>query len=178
MHTNDFKAGLISLSLTLILLLVTDIVFSSLLPVIGLNDLRFSIHVLIILYLGLRVESPYLALFIFLVEYFHSLFTIEGWAMGTFTGVLICITIGFVKDIIHLRTKFMIFLIVQLFQLAWFLVIGFLIYLKLDNFNYVLTKFFNFIPTSIIISIIAPWIFPLLDRIWVSSGDHLIEDHV
>ena len=177
MQTNDLKSGLISISLTLVFLLITDIVFSSLLPLIGLGQFRFSLHILFILYLGLRISSPYIAIFIFLIEYFHSLFTIESWAMGTFTGILICLLISVVKDIIHLKTKLMTFLMVQLFQLVWFVIVALMIYLKLDDMSYVWARLINFIPVSIIISFLSPFLFPILDRIWASRDDHLLQEN-
>ncbi|MFZ9001597.1 MAG: hypothetical protein ACO20H_09850 [Bacteriovoracaceae bacterium] len=175
MQTNDLKSGLVSISLTLIFLLITDILFSSLLPLIGLGQFRFSLHILFILYLGLRIRTPYIAIFIFLIEYFHSIFTIEGWAMGTVTGILVCILISFVKDIIHLKTKVMTFLMVQLFQFVWFLIMGIMIYLKLDDMTYVWTRLVNFIPVSVIVSFLSPFVFPTLDRIWVSREDQILE---
>ena len=35
------------------------------------------------MFLGLRLESPFIALLVFIISYFHSLFTIDGWEVGT-----------------------------------------------------------------------------------------------
>ena len=95
--------------------------------------------------------------------------------MGTVTGILVCILISFVKDIIHLKTKVMTFLMVQLFQFVWFLIMGIMIYLKLDDMTYVWTRLVNFIPVSVIVSFLSPFVFPTLDRIWVSREDQILE---
>ncbi len=156
----------VRLVLTLLLLFFLDIVNTSFLPIMGHGRYIIPFNVLLIIFLGFRIESPYLSLMILFLQYFHSLFTIEGWEMGTIAGVLICLLISYLKEIIHFSTVFMTILVVQLFQAFWFIVVSLLLYLKTDDFSLILGRFWNFLPESIVASLLAPLLFFLLEKIW------------
>lgn len=175
MRSYNLKHTLTSLFITVIILVLTDILFSTIFPLIGLMDFRFSLNMLIVLYLGFKLDHPFLAILVFVIQYFHSLFTIEGWAMGTFSGVLVCIIIGIVREIIHFNSKFMVILIVQIFQIVWFVIMAGMVYLKLGDTHYVLVKLMNFIPASVALSLLSPFFFSLFDRIWRVQADQMLE---
>jgi len=133
-------------------------------------------NVLIVLFLGFKLENPYLALMIVVVQYFHSIFTIEGWEMGTISGVLICIIISYLRDILHFTSSIVTILVTQMFQFIWFVILSSLLYLKLGSFNYIVEKFWRFIPESIVISLVAPFFFSVLDKVWGVREEGLMGD--
>lgn len=163
---DQFKIYIPSLMITLAVLTVLEIFGSTLLPLFGIENYRLSFVVLVVLYLGLRLETAYMALFILILQYFHSLFTIEGWEMGTIAGIVICIIISYLKDLIHLSSFLATIFVIQLFQVLWFVIVSSLLYLKLDDFSYIVIKFWRFLPESILISLTAPLFFKFFDKVW------------
>lgn len=170
------KDILISLLITLFTLAILEVFSTAFLPVIGIENYRLSFHILVILYLGFKLETPTLAVLVFVIQYFHSFFSIEGWAMGTFAGVLICMLIGYLKDLIHFSTTGMTILVNQIFQTAWFIIVSGLIYLKTGNSAYILEKLWKFLPESIALSLLSPLLFMLLDRIWKLDHESLLKE--
>lgn len=174
----DWIKYLKPLGITLLILIVLEILSTALLPMLGLTKYRIPFNVLLVLYLGFKIESPYTALMILTLQYTHSFFTIEGWEMGTIAGVLICITISYLKDLLHLSSSVITVLITQLFQFLWFFIVSALLYIREENFSYIIEKFWRFIPESIVISLLAPFFFSVLDVIWRSEGERALGDSV
>jgi len=158
-----------SLILTLIFLLILEIISSTLLPVFGLINYRIPFNVLILLYIGFKLETPWIALLILCIQYLHSFFSNEGWALGTFTGTMICILVSYVRDLIHFNTIFATIFVTQIFQTLWFLIVSGMIYIQVNNTNLLIEKFWRFLPESLFISIISPVFYMILDRIWKSD---------
>lgn len=162
--------------ITLLILILLEVFSTAFLPVIGIENYRLSFNILIILYLGFKLESPALAILVFIIQYFHSFFSIEGWAMGTFAGVLICMLIGYLKDLIHFSTTGMTILVNQIFQTAWFIIVSGLLYIKTGSSEYILQKLWKFIPESLVLSLLSPLLFLLLDRIWKLDHENLLKE--
>ena len=152
--------------LTLIVLSVLEIISTSLLPAIGFSELKLPFSLLVVLYLSFKVEVIYLPLFIVVIQFTHGFFSVEGWEVGTVCGVLIYLFISYLKDLINLTNAVMIILLVQLFQFFWFLMSSLLYYLQLSDFSYLVQRFWNFIPESIILSLASPILFWFLDILW------------
>jgi len=163
---------------TLILLFVLEIITTAVFPMIGFLNFRIPFNILLVLFLGLRLETPYLALLVLSVQYFHSFFSIEGWEMGTITGIFICIVVSYVRDMIHFSSWGMTILITQLFQLLWFSVQSLLIYIQLGNLNYILDKGWRFLPQSVIIALLSPFFFFLLNKIWNIDDRGILGDKI
>ncbi len=151
---------------TLFMLFILEIITTAVFPMIGLLHFRIPFNILLVLFLGLRVETPYLAILIMTVQYFHSFFSIEGWEMGTITGIVICVLVSYVREMIHFSSWTMTILITQIFQLLWFLVQSTLLYIQLGNLNYILDKGVRFLPQSVIIAILSPFFFFILNKVW------------
>ena len=173
MKTN-FKQILPSLLNTLLVLIIFEVISTTFLPLLGLSSYRLPFNILIILFMGFKLDTPYLAVMIFLVQYFHSFFSIEGWAMGTIAGIFVCTTISYLRDLIHFSTAVVTMFVTQMFQLLWFLIVASFIYIQLGEMDYVLNKLWRFIPESIIISLFAPLFFVLMERIWNIGGGGLL----
>lgn len=171
----QLKDILPALVMTLAMLVALEILSTTLLPMMGLLRYRIPFNILIVLYLGFKLETPYLPLLILVVQYFHSFFSIEGWAIGTIAGVIICFIISYLREVIHFSTAAVTLFITQIFQIVWFIISASLIYIRTSNGNYLIDKFWRFIPESLLISLIAPFFFKILDRIWQKRESGVLE---
>ena len=155
---------------TMGLLVFLEIISSTLFPIVGIQNYRLPFHILIVLYLGFRLETPYLSFLVLLLQYIHSLFSIEGWALGTVAGVLICMLCAYLKELLDFSSKMSTIFLTLLFQGLWFFIQGFLLYLTMDDWGYIVEKFWRFLPESLVLSILSPFIFSILDFLWKSVG--------
>jgi hypothetical protein len=167
---------LIPLLITILILIVLEIFSTTFLPIIGLKNYIIPFNIMIVLFLGLKLETPYLAIFILVVQYFHSFFSIEGWEMGTIAGIIVCLVISQLRDLIHLSSAAITVLMTFLFGWAWFLVVSVLFYLKFGDMHFVTTKFWRFLPEVIVISFSSPFFFSLLDKVWKADENGYLGD--
>ncbi len=151
---------------TTLLLVFMQVMSTAVLPLFGLTNYRLPFNILIILFLAFKLESPFLAIFVLIFQYVYSFFSVEGWAMGTFAGILVSMIVGYLKDIIHFSSIFLTILVTEIFQFVWFLIVSTLIYLQVGNWDYIFEKLARFVPESLVISLMAPLIFAFLDRVW------------
>ncbi|MCY4523739.1 MAG: hypothetical protein OXB84_03260 [Halobacteriovoraceae bacterium] len=173
-----WKDALRPLLITLALVFIVETFSSALLPFIGLTHYRIPFNVLVILFMGFKLNTPYIGLFIFVIQYFHGFFSVEGWEMGTIAGILITTLIGYLKEIMHFSSAIITILITQLFQVLWFIIISSLIYLKTESFAYIVEKFWRFLPESALVSLIAPFFFFIFDQIWVTRDSGILREQV
>jgi hypothetical protein len=166
MYEYKFKEILTSFGLTALMLIGLEVFSSSFLPAIGWGDYRLGFHVLICLYVCFRVDSMYLPYLIMGFQLIHSVFTIEGWALGTFTGVIVSFLVSFLKDMIQLNSKLSTMIVVQIFQTIWFVIMGILISIKLGDFAYLFDRFWRFLPESLMLSLVSPFFFIILAKFW------------
>ena len=166
-----FSQILISFLITLALLIGLEIVTSTLLPVMGWKEYRMTFNVLIILFLAIRMDSPFVPWLILGLQMIHSIFSIEGWALGTLAGLIVMMSANYLKEVLHLTTAFMTMLTVQLFQVIWYVTVTLVICLKISDFDKFGLILWSFIPGSILLSLISPVLFWMLGLIWrVPSG--------
>lgn len=162
---------LISFGITIALLLGLEVFTSTLLPALGWKEYRLTFNVLIILFLAIRMDSPLVPWMILVLQMIHSIFSIEGWALGTFAGVIVMLSANYLKELLQLTTAFMTMMTVQLFQLIWYLTVTLIICLKISDFDKFGLIIGSFIPGSIFLSLISPGIFWLLEIIWKTPKD-------
>ena len=174
----SFKDIVFPLIKTLFLLFFLEIITTAIFPMIGLLNFRIPFNILLVLFLGLRLETPYLAIIIMIVQYFHSFFSVEGWEMGTVTGIVICITVSYVREMIHFSSWGMTILITQVFQLLWFFVQSVLIYVQLGNLDYIFDKGWRFLPQSVFIALLSPLFFFLMNKIWNIDDRGMLGDKI
>jgi hypothetical protein len=160
------KEKILSLFKTLIFLLIIEVFASTILPYLGFVHFRFSIDQLIIIYIAIKLNTDHTPFLIFIIEYVHSFFTIKGWEVGTISGVLMALVINFFKDVIQLNSIGFNIVIVFFFQLIWNVVTGFLLFVKMNNFELFKEIMFKSITEGLFLSIISPVVFILLDKIW------------
>ena len=165
-----------SVLLTTLMLVVLEVVSTAFLPLLGVQNYRIPFNILLILYLGLKIETPYRSLIIFFYQYIHSLFTLEGWAVGTLAGMIVCWLMNYPKKLIDLSSNLAIIIVAQLFQACWFVITSGLFYLQNSETAYLLDRVFRFLPESIVISLFSPLCFILLDRIWEMGEKEFMGD--
>ena len=163
---------------TLILLFFLEITTTAVFPMIGLLNFRIAFNVLVVLYLGLRLETPYLGIIILIVQYFHSFFSVEGWEMGTVAGIVICIVVSYVREMIHFSSWGMTILITQVFQLLWFLVQTIMTYIQIGGLDYLFEKGWRYLPQSFFMALLSPFFFFILNKIWNIDDRGMLGDKI
>jgi len=166
-----FSQMIISFIITLAILLGLEIVTSTLLPAIGWKEYRLTFNVLIILFLAIRLESPLVPWMIMGLQIVHSIFSIEGWALGTLAGLIVMLSANYLKEILQLTSAFMTMFTVQLFQFIWYLSVTLVICLKISDFDKFGLILWSFIPGSILLSLISPLLFWIMESIWRVPSD-------
>jgi hypothetical protein len=161
----------VSFLITAALMIGLEIVTSTILPAFGWHEYRLTFNVLIILFLAIRLDSPTVPWMILGLQMIHSIFSIEGWALGTLAGLIVMISANYLKELLHLSTAIMTMLTVQLFQMIWYITITLIICLKISNFEKFGMIIWSFIPGSIFLSLISPILFWVLQQIWRVSSD-------
>lgn len=166
-----FSQMIISFIITMAILLGLEIVTSTLLPAIGWKEYRLTFNVLIILFLAIRLESPLVPWMIMGLQIIHSIFSIEGWALGTLAGLIVMLSANYLKEILQLTSAFMTMFTVQLFQFIWYLSVTLVICLKISDFDKFGLILWSFIPGSILLSLISPLLFWIMETIWRVPSD-------
>jgi hypothetical protein len=162
---------LLSFAITLGLLIGLEIVTSTVMPAVGWKEYRMTFNVLIILFLAIRMDSPLVPWLILGLQMIHSIFSIEGWALGTLAGLIVMMSANYLKEVLQLTTAFMTMLTVQLFQVIWYVTVTLVICLKISDFDKFGLILWSFIPGSILLSLISPLLFWMLGMIWKVSRD-------
>jgi hypothetical protein len=161
----------IAFAISVGLLVGLEIMTATLLPALGWHEYRLTFNVLIILFLAIRLDSPWVPWMIMGLQVMHSVFSIEGYAVGTLAGLIVMMSANYLKELLHLTTAFMTMLIVQFFQIIWFVTVTLIICLKISDFSKFGMIMWSFIPGSIFLSLISPLLFWILSRIWRVSYD-------
>lgn len=155
-----------SFSLTLILMIVFEVITSSLLPALGWFEYRLALNVLVILFLAIRLNAPILPWLIMTLQFVHSAFSIEGWALGTLAGIIVMIVANYLKELLQLTTPIVAMLTALFFQFVWFLTVAVVLCLKISSFEKFGMIVWSFVPGSIVLAILSPLIFGLMNLIW------------
>ncbi len=161
-----FSQMLMSFVISLGLLTGLEIVTATILPAFGWHEYRLTFNVLIIIFLAIRLDSPLVPWMIMGLQTVHSVFSVEGWALGTFAGLIVMLSANYLKEILHLTTAFMTMFTVQLFQLIWYITVTLIICLKISNFEKFGLIIWSFIPGSILLSLLSPILFWVLEQVW------------
>ena len=161
---NEIAIGLLK---TLLLLVFAEMFTSAVLPAMGIDDFKPAFNVLIVLYIAFKLETPFLPFLILIIQYIHSAFSIEGWGAGTFTGVLVSISVRYVRDMLNFTSAASTIIVVQVFQIIWFVFISLMLSMKQGDFSGFFSYIGSNLPESIFLSIISHHFFKLLDNFWM-----------
>ena len=167
---SEVRHFFIPLLLSGMILVLLEIISTTLLPILNLLNYGLSFNILLVLYMGFKLQTPYLALMILYVQYIHSFFTIEGWEVGTIAGVLTCVLISYLRDLVHLSSSVLTILVTFFFQAFWFILVSLLISLKSGDMLTIVQRFWIFVPEAIVLSLVSPLLFNFLDKIWGSAS--------
>ncbi len=157
---------LIAVCLTLLTQVFLEILSSTLFPSFGLHEFRLSFNILIVLFLAFKFNSVFLPFLILLVQWLHSSFSIEGWALGTFAGVIISILVTYTKELLQFSSKGSTVVVVLIFQVVWFLITSIIFSLKIGNLSHIWERVPFFLPECLILGILSPFFFAYLSQIW------------
>lgn len=158
---------LLAMSKTLLLLFVLEIISTAVFPAFGLIQFKLAFSVLIVLFMAFKLDTPALPFLILTVQFFHSAFSIEGWGVGTLAGVLIAISMKYLRDMLEFSSNISTIVVVQVFQIAWFVIINILLCIKMNDFSHLMEMIWRYVPPSIFLSLVSPFFFKLLDRFWM-----------
>jgi hypothetical protein len=161
---------------TVFVLVLLEIFTSAFLPAIGITGFKPAFNVLVVLYLAFKLDVPFLPFLILFFQYIHSTFSIEGWAAGTIVGVFMVVLVRYVKDMLNFSTAVGTVIVVQIFQIIWFLIMAIILSLKLGDFSNFFIIFLKYLPESIFISLISHHFFILMDHFWkVNKGNRGVD---
>ncbi len=161
-----FSRLIASTFVTLAILVALEIATSALLPALGWREYRLAFNVVIILFMALKVSTPFLPWFVLSLQFVHAAFSMEGWALGTLVGILVSLLASYLKEFLQFSSAITTMITVQIFQLVWYLLTVSVICLKLGSFENFGLLFGNAFPSTFLLSILSPFIFKLLDRVW------------
>ncbi len=151
---------------TLFLVFILDFLSSSFFPIFQQTYFFPSFHILILIYLAFFQPAHRLPFLVLIIESFHSLFTVEGWALGTITGIIVGNILVLIRDTIQFSSFFATFLLVYAVQVLWSLISGTLLAIKLENW-YIVESYVTFsLIQGIILGLVALPFFKLLEKIW------------
>lgn len=162
---------LIAFAVTCAFLVGLEVITATMLPAFGWHEYRLTFNVLLILFLALRLDSAGVPWMIMGLQMIHSAFSVEGWALGTLAGLIVMVSANYLKELLHLTNAIMTMITVQLFQMIWYLTVTVIICLKISNFDKFGMIIWSFIPGSILLSMISPLIFWVLEKIWRVPSD-------
>jgi len=167
--------SLTSFLFSVLLLILVEVVTTTILPLAGLSALRFSFFTLLILFLSFYKNSNWIAFYIIILSYVHSIFSVETWFLSAFIGVLVSIVVAYFSELIHLSNRLVTMFFVLVFQLGMVLFRSIVFYLRGNNFEYIFQNFVGHIFEIVILTIISPFVFDLLSVIWVTKSDSMEE---
>lgn len=175
---SEIKNVVAPMLITVLILIVLEVLATSLIPVLGVKNFILPFNVGVVLFFGFRFQTPYLPLFILIVQYFHSFFTVEGWEPGTIAGIIVCVLISYLRELIHFSSAAATMIVTQIFQTFWFLVVSGVIYMRMGEMFYIVDKFWRFVPESIILSLLSPFLFMVFEKVWSMSEGGLLGDEI
>lgn len=151
---------------TLILVFIFDFLSSTFFPTFQKTYLFPSFHILIVIFLAFNQPSNRIPFLILIISAFHSMFTVEGWAIGTITGCIVGIILVSIRDTIQFSSYIATFFLVFVVQVLWSSLSGVLLSLKLDQWEVLRSYFVFSITQGIVLGITALPIFKILEKIW------------
>lgn len=172
---HNSKSFFLSLLLTTVILIMSEILVSTLFPLIGLTDFRISFVTVIVLYLAFYYNNILIAPLIAYFYLIHGVFSLEHWSLGALSTLVVSIIISFLRNLIHLNSYFVTFVFVQLFQILIFIFNSSLMSLKVGSFKFLGGSLTLFILESLLISALSPFVFGLLKKIWSIQGEDIEE---
>lgn len=166
-----YSAQILALIWTVLLLIVLEIFSTTFLLALGVDQFSLNFVILITLFLAFKVDNTLVAIYILVLQWVHSYFTVQGWAVGTISGVIIYLLVGYIKELLHFSSMVSTMIVTFIAQMVWFAMTFSIIAAKTSGFHLFFTKLFYFLPEGIVLAIISPFFYALLERIWKGDLD-------
>jgi hypothetical protein len=144
-----------------------DLFFMIFFPLLSLKWVAVSITQVAIIFLSFTVGFSWLPYGILFLQLSHSLFTLEGWALGTLIGSLLCLIMTRLKAMIQLTGPVSIMITTYLMQLVWCIMAGILTSLRNHDWKFFQMFANQGLTYGIVTALLAPIIFIVLRRIWL-----------
>lgn len=157
---------IIAMLQTLVLVVFFNVLMATVLPSFQLYSGRFSVSVMVVIFLSLFVRNLFLPFFILILLYIHSFFTIEPWAMAGISALTLCALIGAVRHLLNFRSRISIAPVTLIGYLIWYLILGLLLSFKTGEFNFFISYLIDGLWSGAVLACISPFIFIFLDYIW------------
>jgi hypothetical protein len=161
---SDILLGLVK---TIVLLVILEIFSTAILPAIGIVNFKPAFSVLIVLFMAFKLETPILPYLILIIQYVHSAFSIEGWGIGTLAGIIVALSVRYLRDLLQFSSAISTIVVVQIFQMAWFVMVAFMLCLKMGDFSPFFNILWRYTPESFLLSLLSPFFFLILDKVWL-----------
>lgn len=165
------KSILSSFFYFIVLFLVLEISSSALIPAIFSSFYLPQFMPLFVLFIGIRWDSSIRPLLILFLNIIHGAFSVEGWAIGSFIGVLLSWPLGILREIIHFSSSFVLIIFSCIFYSLWFFLATFIFAMKNDQYHLIKEYTAIILIKSLLLAIITPLVFIILDKIWMGSSD-------
>jgi len=156
---------------TVFILFLLDFLSATFLPTVSNYSFAISFNLIVITYLSLHLLPSYLPFIILIINLFHSVFSIEGWALGTFVGCLISYIILILREMMQFTSYLMISLLMLFVQMLWSFISGFTLSLKTQEWEWLIVYARHSIWQAVLLSLLAPLFFMLLNKIWSRKDD-------
>ncbi|MCT4642050.1 MAG: hypothetical protein N4A33_07090 [Bacteriovoracaceae bacterium] len=151
---------------TCLLLILFELISSALFPALGLSSFKLPFNVLVVLYLAFKVNHPSVPFIILFLQFVHSAFSIEGWAVTTLIGLIVLFVLKYIKDLLDFSSAASTMIAVFLFHIFWFFCLAIFISIKASDSSLFMTYLFGAFFESLLITLFSPLIFKLLDYFW------------
>jgi len=157
---------ILSLFLTLLIVFAANLFSSVSLPWLGVTTLKFHFHLLVILFFLFYIKDDYISLYILIIEIVNSLFTSQGWEIGTLSGIMLVAISYIFKDLIQLSNVISTALYSFFFLTLRYFIFGFIYYTKIHSLDFLWSGLWYNILENIFLSILSPFVFVILRFIW------------
>ncbi len=172
---NKGNSSIISFILTIILLILVEVITTTIFPLFGMSTIRFSFFTLLVLFLSFYKNTNWIVLHIIAFSYIHSIFSVETWYLSSFIGILTSIVVAYFSELIHLSNRLVTMFFVLIFQIGMMLFRSIVFYLRGNNFEYIFQNFMGHLFEIAFLTILAPFAFDILSIVWTIKTESIEE---
>lgn len=151
---------------SLLVMIIIEVVLSTFFPMLGLSSIRFSINIFLVLFLTLFIQSNLIPFSILIIHFIHSVFSTEGWAIGSLTAIIVAMVVFFTKDWINFKSRISLMLVFLAGNILWSLILGVIISLKLADTSLIMSYFLQGLGSGVVLALFSPILVKIFDKIW------------
>ncbi len=155
---------------TSLLLIVSNIFFTTLFPFVFNIGFRPSLNVVILLFLAYRLQGNSLPFIILFFQSVHGAFTAQGWAFATLAGIGVGLIISRIKDMVHFYLSWVQVAFTFVFSWIYFFILSFFMYLKTEELSFFYLNLGTELAESLFSAALAPFIFKVMKKIWKTDS--------